>query len=80
MAEVEGRVLARKLRGLPPDEVAVLMRTFISAFLGDLLRQGDVRAAAVLDVAHLSMDLVMERQKARAHEPADGASTQPDLA
>lgn len=78
MAIVEGRVLARKLRGLPQDEVAVLMRTFINAFLGDLLRQGDVRAAAVLDVAHLSMDLVIERQKASAVEARREASPPSD--
>lgn len=78
MAIVEGRVLARKLRGLPQDEVAVLMRTFINAFLGDLLRQGDVQAAAVLDVAHLSMDLVIERQKASAIEEPHGETSPPD--
>lgn len=69
MASVEGRLLARKLRGLPPDEVALLTRTFVSAFLGDLLRQGDIQTAAVLEVAHVSMDLVIERQRGDLDQP-----------
>jgi len=70
MASVEARLLARKLRGLPPDEVALLTKTFVSAFLGELLRQGDIQTGAVLDVAHVSMDLVIERQRG-GHQPVE---------
>ncbi|MBM3465300.1 MAG: hypothetical protein FJX76_24670 [Armatimonadetes bacterium] len=64
---VEARLLARKLRGLPQDEVRRLTRTFMTAFLGELLRQGDLHTAAVLEVAHVSMDLVIEHHTS---EPA----------
>ena len=37
-----------------------LTRTFVAAFLGELLRQGDLHTSAVLEVAHVSMDLVIE--------------------
>jgi len=40
--------------------VRKLTRTFVAAFLGELLRQGDLHTSAVLEVAHVSMDLVIE--------------------
>lgn len=72
LAVLEARLLARKLRGLPPHEVEALARVFVGAFLSELLHQGDMDMATVLAVANVPMDLVIARQR-EAREAAHTA-------